>query len=36
MTLLRRPSIEENGRYQHVTPENADWKYVGFSACQLV
>lgn len=35
MTLLRRSSIEENGRYQHVTPENAGWKYVGFSAYQL-
>ncbi len=35
MTLLCRPATEENGRYQHITPENAGWKYVGFEAYDL-
>ena len=35
MTLLRRPEPEANGRYQHITPKNADWKYVGFDAYDL-
>jgi len=36
MTLLRRPDAEASGRYQHITPENAAWKYVGFDAYELV
>ncbi|MEZ5535391.1 MAG: 5-deoxy-glucuronate isomerase [Thiolinea sp.] len=35
MTLLRRPEPGENGRYQHITPENAGWTYVGFDAYDL-
>lgn len=35
MTLLRRPQPEANGRYQHITPENAGWQYVGFAAYEL-
>lgn len=35
MTLLRRPQMEANGRYQHITPENAGWRYVGFAAYDL-
>ena len=35
MTLLRRPETADNGRYQHITPENAGWKYVGFEAYDL-
>ena len=35
MSLLRRPAPEESGRYQHITPENAGWKYVGFEAYDL-
>mgnify|MGYP001954954912 FL=1 len=35
MTLLCRPEAEENGRYQHITPENAGWKYVGFDAYDM-
>ena len=35
MTLLCRPEPGENGRYQHITPENAGWKYVGFEAYNL-
>ncbi len=35
MTLLRRPKHEDNGRYQHITPENAGWTYVGFDAYKL-
>jgi 5-deoxy-glucuronate isomerase len=31
--LLRRPG--SGSRFQHVTPENAGWKYVGFSAHRL-
>jgi 5-deoxy-glucuronate isomerase len=33
--LLRRPDPKPDGRYQHVTPENAGWTYVGFSAWRL-
>ncbi len=35
MTLLRRPQPAANGRYQHITPENARWKFVGFEAYDL-
>lgn len=35
MTLLRRPHPEANGRYHHITPENASWNYVGFSSYDL-
>jgi len=35
MNLLRRPEAGENGRYHHITPENANWKYVGFEAYDL-
>lgn len=35
MTLLRRPEFGDNGRYQHITPENANWHYVGFEAYDL-
>ena len=35
MTLLRRPQPEEDGRYHHITPENASWKYVGFASYDL-
>ena len=35
MTLLRRPQPEADGRYHHITPENANWKYVGFAAYDL-
>lgn len=35
MNLLRRPESGENGRYQHITPENAGWHYVGFAAYDL-
>lgn len=35
MTLLRRPESGANGRYQHITPENANWQYVGFEAYDL-
>ncbi len=31
-SLLRHPTPEPDGRYQHITPENAGWRYVGFSA----
>ena len=34
--LLRRPSAKDsNGRYQHVTAENAGWRYVGFDAYEM-
>jgi len=34
--LLRRPSAKDsNGRYQHVTVENAGWRYVGFDAYEM-
>jgi len=34
--LLRRPSTrDQTGRYQHVTPDNAGWRYVGFDAYDL-
>ena len=36
MTLLRRPEATSQGRYHHITPKNADWKYVGFEAYRLV
>lgn len=35
MSLLRKPETQENGRYQHITPENAGWKYVGFEAYDI-
>lgn len=35
MTLLRRPQIEADGRYHHITPENASWNYVGFASYDL-
>ena len=35
MTLLRRPEPEANGRYHHITPENASWNYVGFASYEL-
>ena len=35
MTLLRRPNPEADGRYHHITPENASWDYVGFASYDL-
>jgi 5-deoxy-glucuronate isomerase len=35
MSLLRKPDTQENGRYQHITPDNAGWKYVGFDAYDI-
>nr|CAA6812642.1 MAG: 5-deoxy-glucuronate isomerase (EC [uncultured Thiotrichaceae bacterium] len=35
MNLLCRPVPSENGRYQHITPENAGWQHVGFEAYDL-
>ncbi len=33
--LLRRPTLQSDGKYQDITPKNADWNYVGFSAYDL-
>jgi 5-deoxy-glucuronate isomerase len=34
--LLRRPEEPDtDGRFQHITPANANWRYVGFSAYRL-
>ena len=35
MSLLRRPQLDATGRYQSITPENAQWRYVGFAAYDL-
>ncbi|WP_407330638.1 5-deoxy-glucuronate isomerase [Enterovibrio sp. 27052020O] len=33
--LSKRKKPNDEGRYQHITPESAGWKYVGFDAFQL-
>lgn len=35
MTLLSRPKLTANGCYQDITPETANWEYVGFQAHEL-
>lgn len=36
MSLLRRPQLNSpEGRVQHVTPQNAGWKYVGFEVYDI-
>lgn len=34
-SLLSKCAADSEGRIQHITPENANWKYVGFDAWQL-
>lgn len=36
MNLLCPPRPESNGRYQHITPAFAGWRYVGFSAWSIL
>lgn len=33
--LLSKPELSANGRIQHITPENAQWEYVGFDVYLL-
>ncbi|WP_028024227.1 5-deoxy-glucuronate isomerase [Enterovibrio calviensis] len=33
--LSKRQAPNQDGRYQHITPESAGWKYVGFDAYQV-
>ena len=36
MSLLSRPKLSSDGCYQNITPESANWEYVGFQAHELV
>lgn len=33
--LLSKPQTQPNGLIQDITPQNANWEYVGFAAYQL-
>ena len=35
MSLLSRPKLSSDGCYQNITPESANWEYVGFQAHEL-
>lgn len=34
-SLIRKHAVLENGRIQHITPENAGWEYVGFDVWRV-